>query len=219
MNIVQTIEKAGYEATETQVETLAHAVALGRRCESTYLRVLVAHCQADIGGGRRKVSAETQEACIDKVHTRLYPHVQKGVVSNGMGSDAMPQAEVNRRSTFARSSASELRSFVQRGGDLRTLKVGELTRQQLRKFGRRVPTGTRAERAIANGFETIVNAAKRIAKNDPASARAKLDALIADLQALADEVESGEAEERLPNAIIRATPDRAMRSRAQRVSA
>lgn len=210
MNIIQTIERANYAATDTQVETLAHAVALGRRCESTYLRVLVAHCQAEIGGGRRKIAADAQEAIIDKVHTRLYAHVQKGVVANGMGSDEMPQAEINRRSTFARSSTSELRGYVQRGGDLRALKVGELTRQFLRKYGRKIPTGTRAERALANGAETVRKALERIAKNDPDSARAKLDALIADLQAI---LESDESE--LPNAIIRATPDRATRARAQ----
>lgn len=204
MNIVQTIERVNYAASETQVETLAHAVALGRRCESTYLRVLVAHCHKE-APGRRKMSADAQEEIIDAVHARLYPAVQRGVQANGMGSDEMPQAEINRRATFARSSASELRSYVQRGGDLRALVVGELTRQTLRKFGRKVPTGTRAERALANGAETIRKAFERIAKNDAEGARAKLEAIIADLQAMVEDIEG---EDELPNAIIRATPDR-----------
>jgi len=194
MNIIQAIAKANYAATEAQVETLAHAVVLGRFGESTYLRVLTAHCQAEAGGGRRKLPPDAAEAIIDKVHARLYPAVQKGVQSNGLGADELPQSEVNRRATFARTSASELRKYVNKGGDLRTLKVGELTRAQLRKFGVVVPTGTRAERSYANSADALERAAKRIASNDTHAAITKLNETIGKLQALVDEIEGGAEE-------------------------
>lgn len=184
MNIIQSIEKANYAATEAQVETLAHAVVLGKRGESTYLRVLAAHCQAQLGRGRRPLPADAQEAVIDKVHERMYPHVQKGVQANGNGGSELSQAEVNRRSTFARTSASELRGYVTRGGDLRTLVVGELTRNFLRKFGKAVPTGTRAERSLANSTDAVERAARRVARGDPDAAYDAIEAAIAKLQAV-----------------------------------
>jgi hypothetical protein len=190
MNIIQIIERANYAATASQVETLAHTVVLGKRGESTYLRVLTAHCQAEAGTGRRKMRAEDAEAIIDRVHARLYPSVQKGVASNGLGEDGeVPQPEINRRSTFARTSASELRTFVNRGGDIRGLKVPELTRAQLRKFGAPVPVGTRAERSLQKSSDAMVRAAKRIARNDPDKARERIEATIKALQDVLDEVE------------------------------
>lgn len=212
MNIIQTIAKANYAATGTQVETLAHAVVLGKQGESTYLRVLAAHCQAEAGpAGRRRLPADAAEAIVDKVHARLYPHVQKGVQANGLAGDGeMPQAEVNRRATFARTSASELRGFIARGGDIRTLKVAELTRAQLRKFGKVIPTGTRAERSLANSADALERAARRVARGDPDTAYARVEEVIAKLQAVLDDLDQGriveEAEPTATTAGVRRAP-------------
>lgn len=202
MNIIQTIAKANYAATGAQVETLAHAVVLGKFGESTYLRVLTAHCQAEAGTGRRKMNPADAEAIIDKVHGKLYPHVQKGVQANGLGMDEMPAKEVNRRSTFARTSASELRGFIARGGDIRTLKVDELTRAQLRKFGVTVPTGTRAERSLQKSTEAIERAARRVARGDPDAALERINAAIEALQAVAEEIEAGPKEEQGATTVV-----------------
>lgn len=192
MNILQTIERANYAATGAQVETLAHAVVLGKFGEATYLRVLTAHCQAEAGTSRRKLPADAAEAIIDKVHGRLYPHVQKGVQANGLAPDVeMAVREVNRRSTFARTSASELRGFIARGGDLRSLEVATLTRAQLRKFGVAVPTGTRAERSLQKSTEAIERAARRVARGDPDAAAERIETAIAALQAVLEDIESG----------------------------
>jgi hypothetical protein len=193
MNIIQTIAKANYAATGAQVALLAHAVTLGKFGESTYLNVLAAHFQAEAGTGRRKMPAEVAEAIIDKVHAKLYPHVQQGVQSNGLGNggEEMPAKEVNRRSTFARTSASELRGFIARGGDIRTLEVGTITRAQLRKFGVAVPTGTRAERSLQKSTEALTRAAKRVARGDPDAALERINAAIEALQAVAEEIEAG----------------------------
>lgn len=210
MNIIQSIEKANYAATDAQVEGLAHAVVLGRRGESTYLRVLAHYCQGELGRGRRKVPADAQEAVIDKVHNRLYPHVQKGVQSNGNGGAEVSQAEVNRRSNFARSSASELRGYVARGGDLRELDVPNLTRNFLRKFGKAVPTGTRAERSLSKSVDAAERAARRVARGDPDAAYEAIEAAIAKLQAVLEELEAPTeaAGEATTVGVPRAVPDR-----------
>lgn len=209
MNIIQTIAKANYAATGAQVETLAHAVVIGKQGESTYLRVLVAHCQAEAGTGRRKLPNDAAEAIVDKVHGKLYPHVQKGVQANGLGGE-LEAKEVNRRSTFARTSASELRGFIAKGGDIRTLEVDTLTRAQLRKFGVTVPTGTRAERSFSKSADALERAARRIARGDPDAALERIDEAIAKLQAVRDELEAGGDEEGSTTVVgvRRAVPDR-----------
>lgn len=191
MNIIQSIERVNYAANDSQVEQLAHAVVLGKRGESTYLRVLAAHCQSQLGRGRRRVPTDAQEAIIDRVHAKLYPHVQRGVQANGLG-DELPAAEVNRRATFARTSASELRGYVNRGGDLRELIVGELTRAQLRKFGAEVPKGTRAERSLIKSADAVERAARRVARGDPDAAYEAIEATIAKLQAVLASLEEPE---------------------------
>lgn len=209
MNIIQTIAKANYAATGQQVETLAHAVVVGKMGESTYLRVLTAHCQAEAGNARRRLPNDAVEAIIDKVHARLYPHVQKGVQANGLGGDELPAKEINRRSTFARTSASELRAYVSKGGDLRTLVVSELTRSQLRKFGTTVPTGTRAQRSLQKSTEAVERAALRVAKGDPDEARERIEAAIEALQAVLEGIEEPAEDTTTTNVgVRRSTSDR-----------
>lgn len=184
MNIIQAIAKAHYAANETQVEQLAHAVALGTIGTECYLRVMVTHCQSNAGprrGRRPKLDAEAQEAIIDKVHGQLYPAVQRGVIANSLGGGEVTQAEVNRRGTFARSTASDLRAFVARGGDIRTIEVPTVTRSWVRKFGKpaaAVPVGTRAERSFVRMTEAALKAAARIAKNNVAAARAHIESAL-----------------------------------------
>lgn len=179
MNIVDTISQHNYVATEAQVALLAHEVTLGQRAEGTYLRVVLNYCHAELGPARRKrIPTDAQLVVLDKVHARFYPHVQKGV-----GPEDMTASERHAKSTFARSSVSELRGYVIREGDLRRLVVAEVTKSQLRRFGKVVPTGTRAERSLLRAATTIARSAMRVAKADPVRAREQLEAAIEIIQA------------------------------------
>lgn len=194
MNIIQTIAKANYAASDAQVETLAHAVALGTIGTECYVRVFITHAQSMLGTGRvgrrAKLDADAQLAVIEKVHGKLYPSVQRGVILNGLGGGEVTQAEVNRRGTFARSTASDLRGLIARGGDLRTIEVATVTRSWVRAFGKvqAVPTGTRAERSFERSTEAALKAATRIAKQNPAAARAHVEAALDRYEALLAEL-------------------------------
>lgn len=188
--ILEAIVAANYVATDAQVEQLAGLVVTGQRAGGTYLGVLVAHVQQAFSGRGRKPSNEAALAVVDSTHEHLYAHVLKGV-----GDETMPQPERNRRSTFARTAASDLRYFVQKGGDVRKLDPAAISKAQLRKVGRSVPTGTRAERSFSKSFEVLVRSAQRIARTQPDEAVERARQAIADLEALVEQIEAGEAEQ------------------------
>lgn len=183
MNIISTLEKSGYEASEPQVEALAREVVHGTSADGTYLRVLVVAAQASLGPAKRKLRAPRQRAAVDKAHKRLYPAVVRGVKTLEAS-----QREVQRRATFARTAASTLRSFAERGGDLRGLVVAEVTKAKLRRAGEPVPTGTKLERAMHSSFDATKRAIARMQRKDPKTARRELTAAIDALQAMLDAV-------------------------------
>lgn len=168
MNI---IAKAGYIASEEQIEGLARDVALGKQADSTYLRVLVAAVQTALKGKRQRA-----ETALRQAHERFYAAVLRGV-----GADDITPRERTRRATFARTATSTLRSFVKAGGDVRGLDVLTVTKGSLRSFGAEtVPTGTRHERSALRAQAQLLRALKRM---EPAEARQSIDSLIKALQA------------------------------------
>jgi len=182
MNVIQTIAANNYSATPEQVEALAREVSKGETAASTYLRILLAGAQATLGTAEgRKPPKEVQLKAVDDIHAHFYPAVQKGV-----GADDMSSAERHSKCTYARTSASELRGFIDRGGDIRKLVVAEVTKKKLRKYGRAVPTGTRAERTLQRASDSIAAASERVAQLDPKLARERLEIAIEVLQKALD---------------------------------
>lgn len=149
MSIIETIEKANYVATEKQIEALAAAVSTGSRGSGTYLRILVAALQAELGGrparrGRPR-RAEPMDA-LERVHKRLYESVKRGCAGD----------DVNRRSTFARTSASTLRGWIARGGDPRSLTVATVTKRSL------AAAKASPDERFADRLAKLVRAAERL---------------------------------------------------------
>jgi hypothetical protein len=211
-NILEAIVAAKFLATESQVEQLAGLVAVGQRAGGTYLGVLVAHVQEAFSDRGRKPSVDATLAVLDSTHEHLYAHVLKGI-----GNEEMPAPERNRRATFARTAASDLRYFVQKGGDVRKLDPAEVSKAQLRKIGRAVPTGTRAERSFVRSFDALVRATRRIARTQPDEAVERARQAIADLEALVEELEAGE--QPAPRRRKRAESPRVTRARLHRTPA
>lgn len=170
-SILEAIIANGFIADNRQVEELAAVVATGVQGHGTYLRVLIAHTQQALHISSKTTKAGTL-AAIGEVHNALYLSVLKGVADESV---ALP--ERNRRATFARSAASTLRKFVARGGDIRRLEPAEVTKAALRDYGRRVPTGTKAQRSLQRSVDSVLRAAQRLAKNSPEEARKRLEAL------------------------------------------
>lgn len=168
---MNTLERAGYVASEEQIEQLARDVAVGKKADSTYLRVLVAAVQSALKAKRQRAVTALQSA-----HERFYPAILRGV-----GADDVAPKERTRRATFARTATSTLRTFAKAGGDIRALDVAEVTKASLRQFtAPEVPTGTRAERSAARATAALLRSLKRM---EPAEARVALDTAVKALQA------------------------------------
>lgn len=176
--VIESIIKAKFLATETQVESLASIVVEGISASGTYLSVLIAHTQ-DALKNRRKPSKETQLTAINDVHKRFYGHVLRGV-----GPPEIADKERNRRSIFARTTASDLRHYVKAGGDLRGLDAAAVSKAKLRAEGRPVPAGTRAERGMKKTHDAIFRALERLARQNVDAAREQIIEMQTELEGL-----------------------------------
>lgn len=178
--VLEAIAAAKFIATDAQVEALASVVVNGNEAKGTYLQVLTAHVLHDIEKRKkRRLTNKAARAAVSAAHDRLYAFVLKGV-----GPEDIDQPERNRRSTFARTAASALRKYVARGGDLRELNPGEISKAKLRGEVEAVPTGTRTERSVARSGDSFVRSIERLAKTNRAKARTRLEAMRERLDAL-----------------------------------
>lgn len=148
MTINELITSKGYVASAQQIEQLAHdryaADQHINASNTTYLRVLVVAMQAKLGVAKRKgkVDVPAHLSVLDEVNGTFYPAVLRGVTTQDVTDDgALEQAERsrrtlerNRRSNFARSSRSTIQSFIEAGGDIRTLDGMIVTKAQLQEF-------------------------------------------------------------------------------------
>lgn len=204
MTTIDNIAKHHYVATEAQVETLAReqymATAQVNTANSTYLRVLSAGCQAELGAKRgRPQRAEAQLAVLEKVHARFYAAVLRGVTTDDIAQDdsldrterGRRQLERNRRSGFARSAATTLRNYAKAGGDLRALEVELVTKTALQKFVEAQVESpvSKFEARIIRAEKSLLNAVKQQARASPDLAAASLEAVLERLQRALEELE------------------------------
>jgi hypothetical protein len=200
--------KSKYAMSEGQVEALAAeygtAASETSRVGMTYLRVLVAGCQAIIGASKRgRFSPSAQTQALNEVSTGYYAAVLRGITTPELApAEGLDKAEAtrrslerNRRSTFARSAKSTLVSYIGAGGDLRGLEVDTVTRDPLLIFVRETRGTTEAEHKLERYKAAIIRLITKEARGDPAAARADLEHTIEALQFALDALE-GPADKR-----------------------
>jgi hypothetical protein len=197
--IVQVIAAAHYMADAAQVERLAGAVVEGQQADATYMRVILANMQAQLGkprrGRRSQAEAQSAEAVLDSIHETLYAAVLRGV-----GPEELEQTERNRRATFARSAASTVRFFIKNGGDVRSVDVATVTKSGLRASVQpetKAPENeTRAERTFRKAQDALVRSAQRlVARGDPVETRARIEAAMDALEALLESIPEGNVQQ------------------------
>lgn len=202
--ILDKIVSAHHVASEAQIESLAleayKAGTIVQRIDGIYLRVLVAGCQAELGPVRRgrAPNAEAQLAVIERIHEKFYAAVLRGVTTSDVAAEeGLETAERNRRtlersrrSTFARTAKSTLVSFARNGGDIRGLKPDNVTKAELRAT---LPPGASQETVtpIVRAQRTLVAEITKQAKDDPGGARAELERVMDELQAVLDSLDDG----------------------------
>lgn len=187
--------KSKYIMSESQVESLATEYASASvetaRVGMTYLRVLVAACQAIIGTSKRgRHAAAAQAEVLDGVASKYYAAVLRGVTTADIVPDTtLPKPEQtrrslerNRRSTFARSAKSTLAAYIGTGGDLRGLDVETLTRDPLLKLVRAARGTSDNAHRMERARNLILRVVAKEAKTDATAARADLEHTIEALQ-------------------------------------
>jgi hypothetical protein len=134
------IQAKNYLATDAEVSTLtrdmiaAQAGLTGGR--TTYLRVLAAHTIAELDAKPRKHAGKApalkddgiseQLTALQAVHDRLYACVLEAASENLPAKDK--PLELNRRTNFARTSLSAIRSYIRAGHDITYVVLGKLSK-------------------------------------------------------------------------------------------
>lgn len=174
------LKTIGYLAPDSAVIEMARdyreATQTGINVRGTYLKVLLAHSQkalADVVGDALRAEKETALAVVQSQHERLYALVLGAVTTPDVALDSgLPDAEKrrrslerNRRSNFARTAKSSLLAFTNAGGDLKSLKPEDTTKEQLRDWMRTAapPAPPRETTRLEGQLEKAVRA---MAKED-----------------------------------------------------
>lgn len=198
MNIVERIVSHNYVATDADIQALAQQVVSGRTADSTYLKVLVVATQS-VKLKRNQPLLGHFELTAD----RLYQ-----LVLSGVSAPDMPKSEINRRSTFARTSASALRRWIKAGGNIKKLDPLTVTKRSLAPKRPKL-TGDRLSRSIQAHSEALLTALEKMVAQAPDKAQAVLNELIETLK------EQLVEEEEAPARIVRVPHlERVLHSRA-----
>lgn len=203
-SIIDKLEAHPGNATEAQVEQLAHARysagAQASRADSTYFRVLLVACQAKLGGikrgpGRRAApDIKGQLGVLDAAHERFYAAVLRGVTTPDVAADdTLDRAERQRRmlernarSGFARTAKSALWAFAEAGGDLRTLDPATTSKTAIRAALAPAEPTDKVARQIERSHGALIRAVQRQARASPDTARETVGRLMDEFQKLLD---------------------------------
>jgi hypothetical protein len=186
MNVLQRIERANYLASASDVEHLAgirfESASAQDRAQSAYFRILLANAQKTIAGKptlrARKGPAATLEpdeieqhlAVFEEVNQTFYGAVLKGTPPT---DDAL---ERNRRTNFARTAASAIRTYIRGGGDLTRVSVLKATKRQLQTLGTSPAT---PQASAAKASQRLLSQLEALGTTDAKNAREILSATLA----------------------------------------
>lgn len=173
-----------------EVLTAADEIETGR---STYLRWLVADTQTELGAEPPKIrrkpkvleanEIEGQLAALNKVHERFYAVVTK-TASEALAPAMKDRAqELNRRTNFARSSVSTVRTWIKAGNDVTTLAPARVTKSQLAAPAKtpKPPSTKRLKSRAATQSKELVKTLLLLSESDKDAAASELQLVIGQL--------------------------------------
>lgn len=205
----------GYIATAAVIGELAATIFEAQTAITdgnlTYLRYLAGtsiseaalkHAPKPRRGG--KITPEEiarQLAAVEAVQSRFYPEVVRAAEAAVDERGKARAKLVNRKTGFARTAASRLRSWVRAGNDMAWINPATLTRTDLEvQRAPRAPSPTRLKRSVEVRSKALVAAVLALSESDKPAALAELDLLIGQLTT--QMVELGGAPVRDPAAAI-----------------
>jgi hypothetical protein len=202
--VVKKLIRTRYLTDAAGVESLAShyasALSIGQSIRNSYLRVLVAGVQQELGQDPRMTArgkagaVDVQEglAAVRKVHAEYYAAVLRGVTTKDITDEdglrkqerKLRAKERNRRSNFARSALSLLRAYVKAGGNPRSIVVPTATKAQLAAYVAKhqeiKEPAVRSSR-IALAVNRVLEIAEAVKSDDQAEAVALVQSAIASL--------------------------------------
>lgn len=209
LNIEEQIQASSYLCSEAEIEQLAqlrftHADA-AKRQDGTYLRILLATMQQKFGkpllkGRKRKELGDPERKdhvkYLGKLHAAFYVAVLRGVSKDVEDVEGLTVEESRRRmrirnsrATFARSAASTIRSYIEAGGDIRSLDVEKVTKGWLRTWIIESQGERPSVDAIGLSLKRIEVQAAAMLTENPDLARDVIQQCIARLQHLMSDVQ------------------------------
>ncbi len=201
-NVLDQIKESNYHVTEVEVEKLAalHSDASSTQgvADGSYLKILLAGCQANLGKSRKKVAnmVEAHSTVLDEVHLRYYNAVLRGVTTSDIEEDSTQsedeqrrrRVEQLRRATFARSAKSTLQAYISALGDIRTLDVATTSKAGLRKYVNEAQGTPSWEQTITSNRNKIEKICRRLAETNPGEAREILESVLSHIQDVLDSI-------------------------------
>ncbi len=201
-SVFDQIKESNYLVTEAEIERLAalHTDVSNTQnaADGSYLKILLAGTQVAMGKGKKKLPnlKEVSTAALDKTHAGYYDAVLRGVTTDDIviieGGDEEEnkrrRVEQLRRATFARSAKSTLASFIDAGGDIRTLDVATTSKGGLRKWVNEtlgIPTWEQAVEAHRSKIEKVC---RKLAMTNPGQAREILESVLSHIQDVLDSI-------------------------------
>jgi hypothetical protein len=177
----------------------ADASATQSAGDGSYLKVLIAACQGVLGKSRRKNSdmVEAHTAVLNDIHGKFYNAVMRGVTTPDCAEEPNLPAdeerrrrlERQRRATFARSAKSTLEAYIKAMGDIRALRVEEVSKSQLRKYVNEAKGTPAWEQVVNANRDKIEKVALRLAETNPGEAREILESVLQHIQDVLDGID------------------------------
>lgn len=188
---MRTLEARSFVATPADVETLARQQIAGATVPATYLRVLIATTQSELGTEPRqrttkvgKIDADTIQlhlTTLEAVHERFYAIVLRVAQETYRGA-----RERNVATNFARTALSTLRSWMRAGHDIRDLAAARVSKESLRRATPRRSRAGPAPRTLIRRVETMTQRLDAVVSAVPEAGRAEMrPAIEAAIQKLA----------------------------------
>lgn len=187
-----TLESRDFIATESDIQDLTkRRISASKQLDNsseTYLKVLVATTQAELGSSprQRQVRGEVaaddipiQLAALEAVHTRFYAVVIATLQASLTGRNVKTQAQ--RKATKERTYKHLVRSWIKAGHDVRTLAAAKVTKPMLERELPDRPAAAQAKtlkRRALGVADRLVALAGEAAKTDRPSAVEALDAVM-----------------------------------------
>lgn len=205
-DLLHRIMDSNYHVSEEDIEKLAsmhnEASASQGITDGSYLKILLAGCQATLGKGRKKLPnmVETHSTALDDVHTVYYNAVLRGVTTADIEDDDTQsqderrrrRVEQLRRATFARSAKSTVQAFINAGGDVRGLDLATTTKGGLRRFVMEASGTPDWEQTITSNRNKIEKICRRLAETNPGEAREILESVLSHIQDVLDSITGGD---------------------------